>query len=282
MRVSRVGVVVALFSAVALSASAGIRYEFQQVKQSSKPGVTPIVLIGEAIIDGDSSRVEYKEGSTMGAGQYIVTTNGGAETTFVDPATETYITRSNRGGASGIDRLNLEIENFRSNHQMLGTGPSIAGFPTEHHRVTLNYDLVVSIGQLKLKQKIETVIDKYTTLAFGDVATAFFGQQLPSTGNPQIDQVIEAEIRDVPGLPLKQSVRMTSTADDSKLAGSQIQVERQQVQTTESTVTKIERIGVKPGVFQIPVTYTRVERGVSESPISKLETTTEIVDPTQN
>lgn len=260
MSVSKITLMAVIVASVAATAAAGIKYEFQQIKRSSQAGEKPTILIGEAIIDGEKSRIEYLEGSSVGVGQYVVTTNGGRDTTIVDPATMTYYTRSAVNTTEPMRRLDIEVRNFEWDSQMLGTGPEIAGYPTEHHRIRLEYDLVLSIGPLEMTNRIETVIDKYTTLAFGDVGSAFYRDGLPTTGNPGIDRIIESQALRIPGFPLRQTVRTTSTVDEKTLPrNSQIPLERQKVQTTEMTVTSIERIGVKPGVFQIPLSYSRIE-----------------------
>lgn len=248
--------IAALFT---ISADGGIHYEFHQVKSSSTPGAKPVILIGAATIDGPKSRVEVREGSSSGVGQYVVTTNGGTEYAVVNPESQSYTVRHSGEVAQGVQALGVTVRNMKIEQEYLGSGPQIAGYPTEHYKITANYDVAVNVGDLSLEQHVVATIEKYTTLAFGDVAPAFFGAP-PTTGNSEIDVLIEAETTKIPGFPLKQAITVVSTLDESTLPQSSlIQVQPSRQRKTEMTVTAIGRVDPKPGLFRIPVEFERLD-----------------------
>ena len=241
------------------SAEGAIHYEFQQVKSSSTPGSKPVVLIGTATIDGVKSRVNVQEGSSSGVGRYIVTTNGGLDYSVVDPESESYIVRQRGEAARGVQALGVQIDKMKIDQEYLGSGPKIAGYPTEHYKLTANYDVSISFGGFDLKQHVVATIEKYTTLAFGDVAPTFF-ESTPSTGNAEIDKLIEAETTKVPGFPLKQRISIVSTLDERALPrASMIEVAPSRQRVTELTVSSIGRVDPDPASFRVPVRFQRVD-----------------------
>ena len=60
---------------------------------------------------------------------------------------------------------------------------NIAGFPTEHYRMVMSYDITVAFGSMPLTQTVKTTIDKWTTNAFGDVGDTFLASGALHTGN---------------------------------------------------------------------------------------------------
>lgn len=246
-----------------MSAAPGaIRYEFQQITKSDPPTDRTKVMVGSVYLDRGMSRVDYSEASTSGAGTWVIARNGGRDAIYVDPESKTYLVHSSPELSESLRGVQLQISNLNIETKNLGTGPLIAGYPTDHYRITATYDVSISLGPIPLVQHVQTVIDKWTTQAFGDVGAAYFGgANVPHSGDPGIDRLIEAETTEAPGFPLRQVTSITTAISESNLPkNSQIQIQRSRRQVTEILVSKVGRAESNPELFQIPAGFTPVDQ----------------------
>ena len=254
-------VIISLVSPLAAQTGA-IRYEFQQVTKSDPPTERAKIIVGSVYLDQGMSRVDYAENSTSGAGTWVIARNGGRDSIYVDPKSRTYLVHSAPELSESLRGVELQISKLKLETTELGTGPVIAGYPTDHFRITASYDVSISLGPIPLIQHVQTTIDKWTTQAFGDVGSHFFGgKNLPRSGDPGIDQLIEAETTEAPGFPLRQVTTITTTLSESNLPKrSQIEVPRSRRQSTELLVSKVGRVASTPELFQIPAGYTPLDQ----------------------
>src|SRR5437773_869537 len=88
--------------------------------------------------------------------------------------------------------------------------PVIAVIPTDHYHLAIDYDITVTFGTLPLTQSIHTLIDRWTTMAFGEIAETFLSGGALRTGNPDIDDMVALENAKGKGFPLRQTVRITA------------------------------------------------------------------------
>lgn len=249
-----------LISLTPLAAEGAVRYEFQQTTRTEPSRENNKVVVGSVYLDRGMSRVDYAKESTVGAGTWVIARNGGRDTIYVDPASRTYLSRTRGDLAETISGVQLQVSNLKIDRQNLGSGPVIAGYPTDHHRLTATYDVSISLGPVPLVQHVSTVIDKWTTPAFGDAGSEFFRGGAPRTGNAEIDRLIEAETLEVPGFPLRQVTTITTEVSEKNLPrSSQIQIDRSRRQVTEMTVTRIGRAESDPSLFQIPSGYRPID-----------------------
>jgi len=229
-----------------------IQYEFTHVTRTNSQHNSNLRLVGKAVIDGDRSRVDYLAESTRGAGQYVISTDGARELVIVDPQTRTYLVRQASDASRNLRTLGVEIANLKVDFDNLGAGPNIAGYPTNRYRLTMSYDITVNVGALPLKQRVQTVIEKWTTNAFGDISPAFFSNSTYDTGDPELDKIIESETTRIPGFPLKQEIGVTSHLLDRGVDASK--ASRNQV--TQIVVTRIGSTTVNDSMFQVPASFT--------------------------
>ncbi|MDX1582145.1 MAG: hypothetical protein R3338_00935 [Thermoanaerobaculia bacterium] len=249
-------VLVACLLATPLIAADAIQYEFQQITKTDPPSDKAKVVVGKVFLDQGMSRVDFGESSTAGAGTWVIVRNGGRDSIYVDPETKTYYVHSKGNLSDTLRGVNFEVSNLEIDSKYLGSGPVIAGYPTDHHRMTATYDVSISLGPIPLVQHVRAVMDKWTTLAFGDAGSHYFQGNLPHSGDPEIDRLIEAETVEIPGFPLRQITTVTTKLSESNLPrNSQLQVRQSQKRITELVVTRIGRAESDPSMFRIPAGF---------------------------
>jgi hypothetical protein len=257
---------------VAQTVTAGIEYQFRQVRRSEVETVPSLDITGKAVVEGERSRVDFTGGTPYTPGSYVISVDGARNLTFVDPAHKTYAEVNLAGLAGAVGAARIEITNLKSNVENLADHPTIAGMPTNHARLTVKYDITMKIGTLALKQKVQTIIDKWSTNAFGDVNDTFLASGSLHTGNSQIDEILDAETTKIKGFPLRQLVQVTTTSQNSRLNSSELKFSPTRKQTTETVVSSVESRAIAPSAFQIPATYTKqdLQKKGEETPVRML------------
>jgi len=239
------------------AASAAIQYEFRQTTSSDIESIPSTDCVGRAILDGDRSRVEFLSGNAYPAGTYIIATNGSKMMTFVDPSRKTFVEVNAASVTSSIGTRKITVANKKIDVTKLTDHATIAGFPTEHYRLIMSYDITLNFGSLPLTQSVQTIIDKWTTSAFGDVGDTFLASGALHTGNPDLDDLMTAENSNIKGFALKQIVNVTTINNRaSQNSNSPLKLNRTVTQTRELVVTSIQPTAtVGLATFTVPVTY---------------------------
>ena len=254
---------------VAVSASAAIQYEFVQ-KNTTADTVEPVTdLTARATVDGGRTRVDFLAGNLYPPGTYVVS-NDGSRLHFVDPAKQWYTEVNTASVATTLGASNIRISNLKSTLETKEDRPVIAGYPTEHSRLVITYDISVTMKSIPLKQQIRTEVDTWSTSSFAPPASMPFLSSL-RTGNPEIDKLLEIETTRVKGFPLRQTVTTRAVAD--------IQTKRSEIKTPTSRtivremwVTSIKEVPPNAAAFVVPPTYRRAD--VQEAPKAARETLT--------
>jgi hypothetical protein len=253
----RVLVVIAIL-ALGHSVSAAVQYEFRQTTQSDLETVPSTDMTGKGIIDGDRSRVEFTSGNGFSPGTYVISTNGSKTLLFVDPARKTYVEVNAAGVATSIGTAKISVSNKKVNITKMEDHTMIAGLPTEHYRLSLDYDITLLFGTIPLTQSVHEIIDKWVTQAFGDVAETFLATGSIHTGNPDLDDLIATENTKIKGFALKQTTNVSTTTRRADVPGSKLsEVFRPtRTQIRELTITSIEpKANVPADMFVVPATY---------------------------
>jgi len=260
------GLVVGLLF-ICQTASAAIQYEFQQITRSDISSEPPSQYTGRAVIDGDRSRVDIISGNTYTPGVYVISTNGSRTLMFVDPMKKVYAEVNAGSVAAAVGSSNINIENLNSSTNKLDDHPVIAGVPTDHYRLTLNYDITFMMGTISLKQNVHTTVDKWTTVIFGDVSEAFLANSGVRTGNQKLDEIIQIETTKIKGFPLREQMQ-TVTTDMRNAASTALAREggysRTRTQTRDITITSIHQADVGGNTFTVPANYHKAESGDDE------------------
>jgi len=245
-----------LFVVTASSAPAAIQYEFRQTTSSDLETIPSTDCAGRAIIDGDRSRVEFMTGNAYPAGTYVIATNGSRTMTFVDPSKKAFVEINAASVTNSIGSRKITIANKKIDVTKMPDQVSIAGFPTEHYRMVMSYDITVAFGTMPLTQSVRTTIDKWTTNAFGDVGDTFLASGALHTGNKDLDDLMTAENTGIKGFPLKQVVNVTTINNQASNTASELHMNRTVTQTRELLVTSIQPTAtVGAATFVVPVTY---------------------------
>lgn len=254
----------ALLLVLAAPASfAAVQYEFRQVSRSDAEGIPPSDYSGVAIVDGQRSRVEFTGGNAYPPGTYVISNNGLRTLDFVDPFLKQFTEVNAAALAMGIGARKITVANQRHDVAKLEDHPAFAGHPTDHYRITLDYDITMTFGQMPLTQSVHTVIDKWTTIAFGDLGDAVnaAGGGNTRTGNPQLDELIELETSKIHGFVLRETVQTTTTSHRSAAPGSKLTISPVRTQTREILITSIREVQPNAADFVVPAAFRRVEPG---------------------
>jgi len=244
--------------ALAQSVSAAIQYEFRQTTHSDLESIPSTDMTGRGVIDGDRSRVEFISGNGFAPGTYVISTNGSKTLLFVDPTRKTFVEVNAGGVATSIGAAHITVTNKKVNLSQIEEHTMIAGLPTEHYRLTLDYDITLQFGTIPLTQTVHEVIDKWVTQSFDNVAETFLATGSIRTGNPDLDELITAENTKIKGFALKQTMSVSTSARRSDVPGSKLSDVFRPVRTQirELTITSIEpRATVPAELFLVPASY---------------------------
>jgi hypothetical protein len=244
--------------ALAHSVSAAIQYEFRQTTHSDLETIPSTDMTGRGIIDGDRSRVEFIGGNGFAPGTYVISTNGSKTLMFVDPTRKTYVEVNAGGVATSIGAAHITIANKKVNLSKIEEQTMIAGLPTEHYRLTLDYDITLQFGTIPLTQTVHEIIDKWVTQAFDNVAETFLATGSIHTGNPDLDDLITTENTKIKGFALKQTMQVATSTRRSDVPGSKLSdvFRPTRTQIRELTITSIEpKASVPADLFIVPANY---------------------------
>jgi hypothetical protein len=267
--------VIVLVAILATPADAAVSYEFKQVSQSDFQNSADGEVTGSVIIEGEKSRVELLRGSGHPVGTYIISRNDSQLVFVVDPVNKKYteINAAKIGTAFGSGRI--QITNLKTNLTKLPDHPMVAGFPTDHYRMTTSYDIMVMFGSLPLKQAVVTVIDKWVTTAFGELTDAALTRTAGRTGNEAVDQLIETELGRIKGFPLRQVTIIQTSSEAVASTRSKLKLNPTRKQTTELTITRIAPTVADASVFEVPASFAKVDASSQpEGPVSQMLTMT--------
>lgn len=257
---------------MAHAAFAAIQYEFIQTSRSDSDVHPSTDFAAKAVVDGGRTRVDFISGNAYPPGTYAISNDALRKLFFVDPTQKSYTELSMLAIASAIGTSNIVISNFVPIVTKLEDRRQIAGLTAEHYRLTMTYDIAVTKKTVPLKQSVRTVIDKWTTLQFGDLAGSSLEVHLMQTGNANIDELISTEMTRIKGFPLKQTIQVTTMSPMRKpIPGSKLNLPASRTRTREVTVTAIREAPADPAIFNVPAEYRRIDFGAQQAPKSQMK-----------
>ena len=253
---------------LAFPVSAAIQYEFVRKNTAADAALPVTELTARAVIDGERSRVDFIGGNLYPPGTYVVTTDGSRRLLFVDPTRQWYTEVNTSSVATTLATSHIRITNLKSSLETIDDRPVIAGYPTEHSRLTITYDIAVMMKSIPLKQHVKTEVDTWSTPQFPAASTMSFLSGM-RTGNPEIDKLLDLETTRVKGFPLRQTVT-TRTVADLPPRRSEIKTPTSRTIIREMWVTSIREVAPDASMFTVPPTYRRAE--AQEAPKAARET----------
>jgi len=245
---------------VAHAAFGAVQYEFIQTSRSDAEGASPMDISGRAVIDGDRSRVDFLAGNAYPPGTWMVSTDGARKLRFVDPIQKSFTEVNTLTIASAIGTSSIQITNLVPSVTKLDDKRIFAGIPTEHYRLTLTFDITVTLRNIPLKQSVRAEIDKWTTVRFGEIADTF-GENPVETGNPEVDRLIAAETGKIRGFPLRQTIKIITMNVAAKRArpDSQLKIPSTRTMSREMTITSINELKPDERLFNIPAEFKKAD-----------------------
>jgi archaellin len=255
-------VLVALLLTAAVPAFAGIHYKATTTTQDAQAKNNTKVEV-EGWVSGDNAKVLFKEsgGNPMAkSGSYIITKNGGQTLYLVDPEEKTYMewdlnamlgfVGAMTGGGMG-PLLKMEFSDPKVEQLGSGDGGTLVGLPTQQAKFRTSYTMKVKVFGMGSESSVVSEQEVWTTNKLQDRGFGVWLRSNPRTGNPQLDKLIEAEMKTVQGFPLKTHT-VTTTTDKKK--------NRQTVTTTTTEVTQLDaNASVPASAFEIPAGYEETE-----------------------
>lgn len=252
----RILVTAVLLVFVALPAFPAIQYEFSQ-RNTSDDSVSPARdLSARAVIEGKKSRIDFLAGTMYPPGTYVISTDGSRRLYFVDPDNKWYTEFDMGSVATSLATSNIQIQNFKSNLQDLGADAVIAGIETKHFRLTISYDISMTVRGLPLRLGVDTEIDSWITSKFGEVLNNAVSS-VWQTGNPELDKLFAAETSRIKGFPLRQMVTTRTRYDLPSAARSELKVAPSRKVVREMWVTDVREVPSTAATFALPAGFRR-------------------------
>jgi hypothetical protein len=133
----------------------------------------------------------------------------------------------------------------------------IAGVETTHYKVSMQYDVTLTVQGIALKQHVTTTIEKWTSDQFAEIDLAFYNEPM-MTGNAALDKLVETEMAKAPGFPMRQ-IMTVRTSHDAPVR-QKVNVPNTKTMTRETLITSIGKATVQPSMFVLPATYRRADQ----------------------
>jgi len=237
------------------AAFAALEYDFHQITTSEVEQIPSGDLTGHALVDGDRWRVDFIGGTTYPPGTYALSNNGSRTLLFVDPLSKSFTEFNVAAAAAYMGSSKITVDNAKCDIAKLEDHPIVAGYPTDHYKMTVTYDMTVTIGALPVKQAVSTTIDEWTTTAFGEQGSTFLSDHGVKTGNATIDDLVDQEDAKIKGFALKQRVEITTTNKHSMAPDTKLKISPTRKQTRDFLITSIRRIEPDTASFVVPAAF---------------------------
>jgi hypothetical protein len=253
----RLLIVAAVLALSAMPSFAALQYDFVQKNVTEDPLNPQTDLKGMATIDGQRSRIDFVSGDVYPPGTYVISRDGARQLVFVDPAHNSYMEYNTAGAVSSIGASNIKISNLKDKLEIPGDSQIIAGIKGDHYRLTLTYDITITLRGLPLTQGVSTTIDAWTTTQFGDVGPTALNSAM-QTGNAEIDKLLEREASGIKGFPLRQLVTIRTTNENAAIK-SELKVPAVRTVTHETWVTAVREVPPNAAFFNVPSAFRRAD-----------------------
>lgn len=241
-------------SAVAAPASAGLYIEQTVTSSGQGQGMEMNV---RAWADDGKVRVEYLDSNNpiMPPGSYLLTTDGGQTVYLVNPEEQTYSVfdlnqvfaflgqmAEATGGMIHIDFKDPMSETLGSE-----PGGTILGYDTTHRTWRSGYTMDMKVAFMDQSNRMETTTEAWVTDEVDYPALGiWFTANPPTTGDPELDQVLTENMKQIDGMVLKLVQDSTTTNKKGRTSHS----------STTMEVTTLREESAPAGTFEMPAGYT--------------------------
>jgi len=242
-------------AAVAVSAHAGLTYSFQSVST----GMRDTTIAGTASADQGKMRLDVTrgDGAVLMDNTVALSINGGRGLQILDPAAKTYYDvdlDQLLGGVSALMQklgglVTISVRNVKVNTRDAGDAAAIEGYPTRRVLVDSDYDLVLDAFGQKTTIHVTTNVQSWVTAALPAEMTSVFQLSGAKTGIADIDKLVQAQMGNVNGFPLKQITTFHAAQGGTEMAST----------TTTTTVSGIQKKDIDAAQFELPAGYTKTD-----------------------
>jgi hypothetical protein len=222
-------------------------------------------------VSGTRARMEFLESQLpeLESGTYLVSSDGGQNVYLVHPKSKTFelwdvnavvsnmadMMRSLRG------EMRVRFEEPKVEKLLEEEGPKIEGMPTRHYRFRTSYKATIDMYDTETVSTV-TEEDIWTTAAITEPGVKVFLDRRMSSGDEQLDRILDKEMSKVIGFPLR---RLTSTRQETK---------KQVTETrSEMNVLNVKNVDVNDSMFEVPPGFTELDPNESsmDRAMKKLE-----------
>jgi len=202
-------------------------------------------------------KIEYLDSNNpiMPAGSYLLTTDGGQTVYLINPEEETYSVwdlnqvfaflgqmSEATGGMMTIDFKDPMSESLGSE-----PGPTMLGYDTTRRTWRSGYTMDMKIAFMDQSNRMETTTEAWVTDEVEYPALGiWFTAKPPTTGDPELDQVLTDSMEQIRGMVLKMVQDTTMTNKKGQTSNS----------STTMEVTTLREEAIDGSTFAMPVGYT--------------------------
>jgi Domain of unknown function (DUF4412) len=211
----------------------------------------------QAWIEGQRARMDFIESALpqLESGTYLVSSDGGDTAFYIDPRSKTFerwdISNMIANMADVMramrSQMKVRFDEPKVEKLLEENGPRMHGMPTRHYRYRTSYTAHIDMAGAETIST-EMVEDIWTTTAISEPGLLDLLNKRPSSGDEQLDRIIQKEMDKVPGFPLR---RVTSTRTDTK---NQTNESR-----TEMEITELKKADIVNSWFQVPKGYKELD-----------------------
>jgi hypothetical protein len=208
-------------------------------------------------VSGNRARMEFLQSALpqLETGTYLVSTDGGQTVFLVDPKNKTFEQWDISGMVSNMadlmrsmrGEMRVRFEEPKVVKLLEEAGPTIQNMPTRHYRFRTSYKASIDMYDSETVTTV-TEEDIWTTTAITEPGVKVFLDRRMSSGDEQLDRILDKEMSKVIGFPLR---RLTSTRQQTK---------KQVTETrSEMNVVDVKTVAVADSLFEVPKEFTEVE-----------------------
>lgn len=218
-----------------------------------------------AWVEGKQARMDFLESSLpeLAAGTYLISSDGGNTSFLVDPRSKSYerwdmdAMIGNMADIMRSLRKQMKVRFDEPTVEKLvdEPGPVMNGMPTHHYRYRTSYKAFIDLAETETISTI-TEEDIWTTTAITEPGVVALLNKRPSSGDEQLDRIIQKEMDKVPGFPLKH---ITSTRTETRKETTESR--------TEMEVVELKTLPIAASMFQLPRGY--MELSPDDSDLNK-------------
>lgn len=216
-------------------------------------------------VSGNRARMEFLQSALpqLETGTYLVSSDGGDNVFLVNPKQKTYERWDISGMVSNMadmmrsmrGEMRVRFEEPKVEKLLEELGPKIDGLPTRHYRFRTSYKASIEMYDTETVSTVEEE-DIYTTTAITEPGVKIFLDRRMSSGDEQLDHILEKEMGKVVGFPLR---RLTSTRQTTKKMVTETR--------SEMNIVDLKNIDVDDSLFEVPKGFTEIDP--NESPVDR-------------